>query len=47
MNFSRFAITSPYVFFTASAVILSYLLYTIIRRRRGERTDTRVREPEL
>jgi hypothetical protein len=41
------AIKSPIVFYAISALLFAYLLYTMIRRRRGERPGTRVREPEI
>jgi hypothetical protein len=44
---SRFAIKSGWIYYTASALFVSYLLYTMIRRRKGERPGTRVQEPEL
>jgi hypothetical protein len=44
---SRFAIKSGWIYYPAAIVFLSYLLYTMIRRRRGERAGTTVHEPEL
>jgi hypothetical protein len=41
------AITSPWVFFGAGAALVAYLLYTMIRRRKGERAGVRDREREL
>ncbi len=41
------AITSPWVFFGAGARSVAYLLYTMVRRRKGERVGVRNREPEL
>lgn len=40
-------VNNPYVFFGASALVVSYLLYITIRRRKGERPGSGVREPEL
>ena len=40
-------ITNPYVFFGAASLVVVYLLYISIRRRKGERPGTTVREPEL
>jgi hypothetical protein len=44
---SGWAITSPWVFFGAGGALVAYLLYTMIRRRKGERAGVRDREPEL
>ena len=41
------AITSPWVFFGAGGALVAYLLYTMVRRRKGERPGFRNREPEL
>lgn len=46
MNLRR-NINNPWIFFGASAVIISYLLYMMIRKRKGERPGTVDREPEL
>ena len=35
------------LFYTASAAVVGYLLYTMIRRRKGERPGQEGREPEL
>ena len=40
-------VTSPYVFFGVSGLIVAYLLYMIFRKRKGERPGNTVREPEL
>ena len=40
-------IHSPLVFGTASALLLAYVVYMILRRRRGERSGTAEHEPEL
>ena len=40
-------IKSPYVFLGASAVVVAYLLYTMIRKRKGLRPGFENREPEL
>ena len=37
----------PWVFFGASAALVAYLLYMMIRRRKGERPGVADREPEL
>ena len=44
---SRFAIKSGWIYYSASALFVSYLLYTMIRRRKGERHGTLANEPEL
>jgi hypothetical protein len=43
----RFQIKSGWVYYPVAVLFVSYLLYTMIRRRRGERAGTTVREPEL
>jgi hypothetical protein len=40
-------VTSPYWFFGVSGLIVAYLLYMMIRKRKGERPGSSVREPEL
>jgi hypothetical protein len=40
-------ITNPYVFFGVGGLVVAYLLYMMIRKRKGERPGTTVREPEL
>ena len=40
-------VNDPLVFYGASALVLAYLLYMVIRRRKGERPGNSVREPEL
>ena len=47
LDLSRFQITSPAVFFTASGLVVSYLLYMMIRKRRGERPGSQVKEIDL
>jgi hypothetical protein len=41
------AITNPWVFFGVGGALVAYLLYTMVRRRKGERAVGRNREPEL
>jgi hypothetical protein len=43
----RWDITNPWVFFGIGGVLVAYLLYTMVRRRKGERFGVREREPEL
>ncbi len=40
-------IHSPYIFYGAATLLVSYLLYTIFRKRKGERPDAEDREPML
>jgi hypothetical protein len=42
-----FAVTNPWIFFGAAGLITAYLLYMMIRRRKGERPGVVDREPEL
>lgn len=44
---SRWWITSPTVFYTLSALLVGYVLYMMIVRRKGERPEYAGREPEL
>jgi hypothetical protein len=41
------SITNPWIFYGAGAALVAYLLYTMVRRRKGERAGVRRREPEL
>ena len=40
-------INNPLVFYGLSALVIAYLLYMMIRKRRGERPGTAIQEPEL
>lgn len=40
-------VTNPYWFFGVAGAVVAYLLYMMIRKRKGERPGTAVREPEL
>ncbi len=40
-------INDPWVFFGVSSILIGYLLYTMIRKRKGERPGVVDREPEL
>ena len=40
-------VKSGWIFFGVAGVIVAYLLYMMIRRRKGERPGSRDREPEL
>jgi hypothetical protein len=44
---NHWSITSPWVFFGVCAALVTYLLYTMVRKRKGERIGVRNREPEL
>jgi hypothetical protein len=40
-------ITNPFVFYGVGGLIVAYLIYMMVRKRKGERPGTTVREPEL
>ncbi len=40
-------VNDPWVFFGVSAALIAYLLYMMIRKRKGERAGVVDREPEL
>jgi hypothetical protein len=40
-------IKDPYWFFGVAGLVVAYLLYMMVRKRKGERPGTTVREPEL
>ena len=40
-------IKNPWYFYGPAAVVVAYLLYIMIRKRKGERRDVPNREPEL
>jgi hypothetical protein len=40
-------VTNPYAFFIPAGLVLAYLLYMMIRKRKGERPGSAAREPEL
>ena len=40
-------VNNPWVFYGAAGAIVAYLLYIMIRRRKGERPGIVDREPEL
>jgi hypothetical protein len=40
-------VTNPYVFFGAAGLISAYLLYIMLRKRKGERPGHEGGEPEL
>ena len=43
----RATVTDPRIFLGISALLVAYLLYTMIRKRRGERPGEQAREPDL
>lgn len=43
----RFTIQDARIFFGLAALVVAYLLYMMIRKRRGERPGFADREPEL
>jgi len=43
----EWTVTDPWIFFGVAGVIVGYLLYMMIRRRRGERAGFGDRETEL
>lgn len=40
-------VTNPWVFFVPVGLFVAYLLYMMIRKRKGERKGDADREPEL
>ncbi len=40
-------VNDPWIFFGVAGVVVAYLLYMMIRRRKGERSGTPDHEPEL
>jgi hypothetical protein len=40
-------VENPYVFFGVAAAVVAYLLYMMIRKRKGERPGSLDREAEL
>jgi hypothetical protein len=44
---SKYWITNPYLFYGLGSLLLGYVLYVMIRRRKGERPGEEGREPEL
>jgi hypothetical protein len=40
-------VKNPLIFFGVSGIIISYLLYMMIRKRKGERPGFRERESDL
>jgi hypothetical protein len=44
---TQWTITDPRIFFTIATALVVYVLYMMIRRRKGERPGVVNREPEL
>ena len=40
-------VKDPLWFYGVSALVLAYLIYMVVRKRKGERPGSGVREPEL
>jgi hypothetical protein len=40
-------VTDPWIFYGVAGAVVAYLLYMMIRRRRGERAGLADNEPEL
>ena len=45
--FAEMQVKDPVWFYGAAALVVGYLLYMMVRKRKGERPGTTVREPEL
>jgi hypothetical protein len=43
----NWSITDPMVFCSVAAIVVAYILYMIVRRRKGERAGQAHREAEL
>ena len=44
---NRWTVTDPWIFFGVAGPLVGYLLYMMIRRRRGERAGFADRETDL
>ena len=44
---ARFWITNPILFYGLGGLLVAYVLYMMIRKRKGERPGQEGREPEL
>jgi hypothetical protein len=40
-------VKNAWIFFSVAGLVIAYLLYTMIRKRKGERAGVPDREPEL
>jgi hypothetical protein len=43
----QWMVTDPWIFYGVAGAVVAYLLYMMIRRRRGERAGFAEKEPEL
>jgi hypothetical protein len=46
-DMDHWVVTNPWVFFGIGGAVVAYLLYMMVRRRKGERRGVANREPEL
>jgi hypothetical protein len=44
---SGWIVRDPWVFFGVAGAVVAYVLYMMIRKRKGERSPAAAREPEL
>ena len=44
---NHWMVTDPWIFYGVAGAVVAYLLYMMIRRRRGERAGLADNEPEL
>jgi hypothetical protein len=44
---NHWMVTDPWIFYGVAGALVAYLLYMMIRRRRGERAGLADNEPEL
>ena len=44
---NQWSITNPWVFYGVGGALVAYLLYTMVRRRKGDRIGVRKGEPDL
>ena len=44
---NRFWVTNPWIFYGTAGAIVVYVLYMMVCRRKGERSELANREPEL
>ena len=44
---SRWSVTDPWIFYGIAGALVAYVMYMMIRRRKGERTEAGRREIEL
>jgi hypothetical protein len=44
---NRWMIKNPWIFYGIGSALVAYMLYMMVRRRKGERAGVADREPEL